>query len=834
MVLPAPRNGGIESLAEPLLQLDDVRVSYGSVAALRGVSFEVGAGQIVALTGANGAGKSTLVRCIAGELAHESGQITVAGESITRTGSRRRARRRPGHNRVAVVWQDLALVDELDVAANLLLGSEPHWVVSEIRAHESASRILTHLGIPLSDTTVLAGNLSGGQRQMLALARAMQLKPDLLILDEPTAALDVRGTAQVEGLVTNLRQRLGLTVLMISHDIEQVFRIADRVVVLRAGQVAAEVDPADSHPDELAAIISGQELDSSARRQLGRLQVLADRLVSAEPSSGLSLILSALATALNVTRVCVHLVTGSELVLAGAVGLPQALTQAWRRLPLGDGPPGLAGATERTVVGSDVHTVDAWLPYTHLADAAGIGSSWSVPVFGTSGLLGVITVLRNGAGGPLRDEIDLVTLYGGYAATAIERERLLSELTSRNRVLETIRDVLEALAGPVPIASSITLALQSLRAGIGAVEVGVFTSSPETGASRCRHHVGADPSYASPSPALEEAARTALPELSSSSGLATVDVPSEAVARHDQVQTVGFDAPEGPAVLAVRWSGGPAPEDSLAVLEDAAHSLRLAFERDDAEKARQQTAALRHSQDLQQQFLSRLSHELRTPLTAIRGYAESLLQPDITWDSASQNRFLSRINAESSRLSRLVGDLLDFSAIESGVMRLQLDWCELPLVIDAARACLPSEDASYITLDCPIDLPVVWADHDRLEQVFVNLMDNAIRHNPPGTKVSVVARSRPAQHDGGGVVVVTVDDDGPGLPAAVSASPFGPRRERMSSTSGSGLGLSITRGIVDAHAGTIDVRSEPGGTKVTIVLPIERGSDDSGEDDVHG
>ena len=166
-------------------------------------------------------------------------------------------------------------------------------------------------------------------------------------------------------------------------------------------------------------------------------------------------------------------------------------------------------------------------------------------------------------------------------------------------------------------------------------------------------------------------------------------------------------------------------------MEDAANSLRLALEREEAAHAHQEAAALRRSRELQRGFLSRLSHELRTPLTAIRGYASSLLQPDVTWDRDSQQRFLDRIAAESARLGRLVDDLLDFSAIESGTMRLQRDWCDIRLVIEAAIACLPPEHAKEVTLNCRAALPVVWADHDRMEQVFVNLLNNA-RPQPAG------------------------------------------------------------------------------------------------------
>ena len=156
--------------------------------------------------------------------------------------------------------------------------------------------------------------------------------------------------------------------------------------------------------------------------------------------------------------------------------------------------------------------------------------------------------------------------------------------------------------------------------------------------------------------------------------------------------------PDGRTVLLAGWRDGTRPDDATDLLEDAANSLRLALERERALLAQQEAMALRQSRELQRTFLRRLSHELRTPLTAITGYATSLLQQDVTWDADSQQRFLSRIAAESARLGRLVNDLLDFSTIESGILRLNSDWCDIPLVLDAAVAVLPPEAASQVTV----------------------------------------------------------------------------------------------------------------------------------------
>ena len=286
-----------------------------------------------------------------------------------------------------------------------------------------------------------------------------------------------------------------------------------------------------------------------------------------------------------------------------------------------------------------------------------------------------------------------------------------------------------------------------------------------------------------------------------------------------RVRLVPFTAANGLAVLLASWrqpSAAKAAQEENALMEDAAHSLRLALDREEAGLAHQEAAALRRSGELQREFLSRLSHELRTPLTAIRGYASSLMQPDVTWDRSSQDRFLDRIAAESARLGRLVDDLLDFSTIESGLMRLQPDWCDIPLVLQAAVGCLPPAGSAVVSVRCDPELPVVWADHDRLEQVFVNLVNNAVGHNPPGTRVLVTAGVvSPSE------IVVTVTDDGTGIPDDIAAAPFEAGRKRRTRTGGAGLGLSIAQGIVEAHGGRIELQRLQPGTRFRVVLPVE-------------
>jgi signal transduction histidine kinase/ABC-type multidrug transport system ATPase subunit len=798
------------------LAVSGLRVRFGPLTALDGVDLTVRSGELVALAGENGAGKSTLIRCIAGDITPTSGVIALDGRPVPADpqGAKRQG--------VSVVWQDLALCDNLDIASNVMLGRERRrQLLSDIQMRSDAAAILGQLGVPLHDPQRSVRSLSGGQRQLVAVARAMVHQPRLLLLDEPTASLGVQESALVEELIARVHAQ-GTTVLLACHDISQMFRLADRIGVLRHGQLIAEVAPSEVHPGDVVALLSGQEVDASARRQLTRLHGLTDRLVSADPSSSLSLILSALGAALGSERLCIHLLAESGLVCAASLGLAAPLLSAWSELPLGPagGPVGLAASAQCPVIEEDVQVGAAWTAFAELARSAKVASSWSVPVLGPGGILGVITVFRATAGKPRRDDLDLATLYAGYAASAIERDRLLDEVTSRNRVLETIREMLETLAGPTPVADGLRIALQLLRRGLEADEVALLVQPPD-GPLSCRAAAALADSYPARNQSQDEKPTAASAAVLQAAGSALSRAGQDVAAQpgrdgEDRLLSVAFPAPDGQAALVARWHDGPLPADSAALLEDAAHSLRLALEREEAWFANEETAALRRSRELQRGFLSRLSHELRTPLTAIKGYASSLLQTDVTWDDESEQRFLARIAAESSRLGRLVDDLLRFSAIESGILQLQRDWCDIPLVLDAAIACLPPSGALLVGVRCAADLPAIWADHDRLEQVFVNLLANAVGHNPPGTRVMVTASL-----NGPDTVLVSVADNGPGMPADVAQAPFEPMRRHRSPSSGSGLGLSIARGIVEAHGGRMELVQPGQGTCFQISLPVE-------------
>ncbi|MGA8296842.1 MAG: histidine kinase dimerization/phospho-acceptor domain-containing protein, partial [Acidimicrobiales bacterium] len=661
------------------------------------------------------------VRCIAGEIPPDVGEVLIDGARV-------RSHASAAANGVAVVWQDLALCDNLDVAANLFLGRERgRWFVADPGTSAAAKRILATFGVNVSDTRTV-GTLSSGQRQSIAVAKAMQSQPRLLILDEPTAALGVHETRKVEELIAKFRSE-GTTIVLVSHDVEQVFSLADRILVLYRGRVAADLAPSETHPDDVVAIMAGHSPDVTARHQLNRLQNLVDQLASAKPNSSLPLIVSALGAALRTDQLCIHLVEDQSLRCVAAIGLPSELLDAWSVVPVGvgGGPMGAASASARIEIDEDVDKSASWTPFGALSKQIGIRSSWSVPLIGSTGLIGVITGCQSVVGRPRKDQMDLVSLYAGYAAGAIERDRLFGEVTARNRVLETIREVLETLAGPEPVSRGLLLALRALQRGLGAAEIELWVK-PETDHARCLALIdGEGREHAEPPGRDANEAAAAFANESQSNAPRLL---AEPVATPVFVTTL--DVPGGRAAIVARWRDEDLPDDAEALLGDAAHSVRLALERAQAEQAHQQAAALRRSHQLQRDFLSRLSHELRTPLTAIRGYASSLLASDVTWDDESKLRFLNTIASESARLGRLVGDLLDFSAIEADLLRLHQDWCDLALVIEAAVACLPAERAAAVSVRCRSDVGPVWADHDRLEQVFVNVFENAFRHNPPG------------------------------------------------------------------------------------------------------
>lgn len=792
----------------PLLEVRGLHKRFGALQVLDEASLSVDAGQIVALVGDNGAGKSTLARCVARTVRPDGGDVRIRGRPL---GPHHDDALRAG---IGVVWQDLSLCDNLDAAANLFLGRERRrFLLSTAHMHRQARLALDRLGIDIPDLTRPVAALSGGQRQAIAVARALDAEPALLILDEPTAALGHTETQQVLHLVRELRAR-GTAILLISHRLDQVFELADRIVVLRQGRVAADVAPVEVHPDDVVAMQSGIEVDSTASRQLRRLGSLVEQISEVEPTASLPLVVSALAAALGQESLCVHLLPPpgpadgpAVLRRSAAVGLAPALLDAIATLPLGaaGGPVGLAAARGQVMVSEDARTDPAWAPLAAAAAAAGVLSSWAAPVTGASGVLGTISGYGETVGRPRGDQLELITLYAGHAAASIERERLLAESRRRNRVLEAIRAVLEVLAGPQQVRTGLDPALDALCDVLGAA--GAVVRAAEDAGPATRAAV-ARPGAAAGSRLEALADRV----LSGGDARAIADEGGAALA-------VPFAAPGGAAALAVGWDDPASAEGAAEVLGDVARSLSLALERAELDRAHQETEALRRSQRFQRSFLSRLSHELRTPLTAIHGCVDTLRQPDVEWSGAEQERFLGTIATESDRMRRLVADLLDASAIDAGILRVHPDWCDLGLVLDASVTCAAGAGASRVEVKVDPGVGPVWADHDRLEQVFVNLVENALRHTPDRSRVRVSAVASPAT----GTVDIRVSDDGPGIAAEVAATLFEPHITGPG-TGGHGLGLTIARGIAVAHGGSLELDGAGGGGATFVVsLPAGAG-----------
>jgi simple sugar transport system ATP-binding protein len=241
-----------------LLDVRRLEKRFGGVHALRGVDIRVGAGEVVGLVGDNGAGKSTLIKCLFGALQPDGGEILFAGRRVVIENPRRA--REMG---IEAVHQGLALVERLDASANIFLGREPisHSVlgvrlVDRRKMQADAEGLLRRLEIHIASLRAPVLTLSGGQRQSVAVARAISTTPKLIFLDEPTAALAVREVRRVLDLIDVLR-RQGIGIILISHTMQHVFAVADRIVVLRHGEKVFERETARTDLDEVVRHIVG-------------------------------------------------------------------------------------------------------------------------------------------------------------------------------------------------------------------------------------------------------------------------------------------------------------------------------------------------------------------------------------------------------------------------------------------------------------------------------------------------------------------------------------------------------------------------------------------------
>src|SRR6266568_5326754 len=241
---------------EPRLRMQGISKSFGAVRALFNVDFEVHDGEVVGLVGDNGAGKSTLIKVISGVGPADEGEIFLEGKQVQIPNPQ--AANRLG---IETVYQDLALCDNLDVVANLFLGREERSFLrslDEIDMEKQALNVLHSLDVKLPSTRTPVATLSGGQRQSVAVAKSILRQAKVVLLDEPTAALGVAQTRQVLNLIRRLRDQ-GLAVVVISHNLADVFEVVDRVVVMRLGRRVGTFDIKTSTPEQIVAAITGAE-----------------------------------------------------------------------------------------------------------------------------------------------------------------------------------------------------------------------------------------------------------------------------------------------------------------------------------------------------------------------------------------------------------------------------------------------------------------------------------------------------------------------------------------------------------------------------------------------
>jgi D-xylose transport system ATP-binding protein len=252
---------------KPILEMQKISKRFGAVQALSEVDFEVYPAEVVGLVGDNGAGKSTLVKIISGVYTADSGDYIFEGKVVTVNS--------PGDANalgIETVYQDLALCDNLDVVANLYLGRESVRpfipgvleVMDEVNMEQNAREVTSELHIRIPSIRSRVASLSGGQRQSVAVARAVMWNSKVVLLDEPTAALGVEQTHQVKDLIKRLRER-GLAVVVISHNLVDVFDVSDRIIVLRLGKRVATFQTRDVNAEQVVGAITGAEFGEMER-----------------------------------------------------------------------------------------------------------------------------------------------------------------------------------------------------------------------------------------------------------------------------------------------------------------------------------------------------------------------------------------------------------------------------------------------------------------------------------------------------------------------------------------------------------------------------------------
>jgi ABC-type sugar transport system ATPase subunit len=245
----------------PLIEIEGLSKSFGNIQALNDVDFTLEEGEIIGLLGDNGSGKSTFVKLLVGVHEPTAGRILIRGEEAN-IGGPKEARK----HGIATVYQDLALVDDMSVASNMFLGRMPRRKVAGVAPaidyptmrEEAKSILADRLNIHL-DPTKKVELLSGGERQSIAIARALVTNPDILIMDEPTSALSAEATERVQGLIKNLQEE-GISIIIISHDLNEIFDLTDRMTILDNGDLVGTVETADVDKDSVVRMMMTGEM----------------------------------------------------------------------------------------------------------------------------------------------------------------------------------------------------------------------------------------------------------------------------------------------------------------------------------------------------------------------------------------------------------------------------------------------------------------------------------------------------------------------------------------------------------------------------------------------
>jgi ABC-type sugar transport system ATPase subunit len=245
-----------DETVKPLLSLHQISKHYGHVRALENVDFSLAFNEVHAIVGDNGAGKSTMIKVMAGAVLPDVGEMKFDGQPI-----QIRNPQDSSNHGITTVFQHLALVDTRDVLSNLFLGREPtNWGwVDRQKMRDDASRVLGELSIKIPSLSEPVANLSGGQRQAVAIGRALLQGSKVIIMDEPTAALGVEETRKVLLVIEQLREK-GLSVIVVSHNMHHVFSMADRITVMRGGRRIATVKRSETTGDAVVGLITGTEL----------------------------------------------------------------------------------------------------------------------------------------------------------------------------------------------------------------------------------------------------------------------------------------------------------------------------------------------------------------------------------------------------------------------------------------------------------------------------------------------------------------------------------------------------------------------------------------------